>query len=30
VSRLKPGLFIIVPPELGSGGEYADNPSVDI
>ena len=26
VSRLKPGLFIIVPPELGSSAEYAGNP----
>jgi len=26
VSRLKPGLFVIVPPELGSVGEYASNP----
>ncbi len=26
VSRLKPGLFIIVPPELGSSTEYAGNP----
>ena len=28
VSRLKPGLFVIVPPELGSVGEYASNPYV--
>lgn len=26
VSRLKPGVFIIVPPELGSSAEYAGNP----
>lgn len=26
VSRLKPGVFIIIPPELGSGAEYAGNP----
>jgi predicted transcriptional regulator of viral defense system len=26
VSRLKPGLFIIVPPELGSSAEYAGDP----
>jgi predicted transcriptional regulator of viral defense system len=26
VSRLKSGLFVVVPPELGSGGEYAGNP----
>ena len=26
VSRLKSGLFIVVPPELGSSGEYAGNP----
>lgn len=26
VSRLKPGLFVIVPPELGSSAEYAGNP----
>jgi predicted transcriptional regulator of viral defense system len=26
VSRLKPGVFVVVPAELGSGGEYAGNP----
>jgi predicted transcriptional regulator of viral defense system len=26
VSRLKPGVFVIVPPELGSTSEYAGNP----
>ena len=26
VSRLKPGLFVIVPPELGSNSEYAGDP----
>ena len=26
VSRLKPGVFIIVPPELGSSAEYGGNP----
>ncbi len=26
VSRLKRGLFVIVPPELGSSGEYSGNP----
>jgi predicted transcriptional regulator of viral defense system len=26
VTRLKSGLFVIVPPELGSSGEYAGNP----
>jgi predicted transcriptional regulator of viral defense system len=28
VSRLKPGVFVIVPPELGSTAEYAGNPYV--
>jgi predicted transcriptional regulator of viral defense system len=26
VSRLKPGVFVVVPAELGSSGEYAGNP----
>ena len=26
ISRLKPGVFVIVPPELGSTAEYAGNP----
>jgi hypothetical protein len=26
VSRLKPGLFVIIPPELGSTADYAGNP----
>ena len=26
VSRLKPGVFVIIPPELGSSAEYAGNP----
>jgi predicted transcriptional regulator of viral defense system len=26
VSRLKPGLFVIIPPEFGSSADYAGNP----
>jgi predicted transcriptional regulator of viral defense system len=28
ISRLKPGLFVIIPPELGSTSDYAGDPYV--
>jgi predicted transcriptional regulator of viral defense system len=30
VSRIKPGAFVIVPPEMGSGAEYAGNPYLTV